>query len=91
MSEKHKKVMSFAVKEAPTPIIEEMVEEFWKRYGASDERKDWLRNALTTIYQNAREEEREAWMKGKRCFMCGKEMLNPDGLSNTCARCFEEA
>ena len=36
----------------------------------------------------SREEENQAWLSGMRCYTCGKEM-QPTGLTDTCADCFE--
>lgn len=34
-------------------------------------------------------EERDAWIDGKRCIHCGNE-IKSDGLTDTCANCWEE-
>lgn len=36
------------------------------------------------------EKEKQSWLRGKRCFNCGKEKM-PDHLNDWCAECWKNA
>ena len=44
---------------------------------------------LTKAVEEARREEREAWLKGNRCAVCGDSNIGSGGLSDLCSNCVE--
>jgi len=59
--------------------------------------EEWLRTLLTTkdkekeeAVAEARREERNDWLAGNRCSVCGESNLDSRGLSDVCGKCFEE-
>ena len=47
----------------------------------------WLTSAFNQLENKVREEENQAWLDGRRCNNCGKEIL-PSPTTNTCANCW---
>lgn len=82
--------------------INEVVEEFndiicreWGEHSSIYEAlknrySDWLRITLTTLLEQERKAERQEWLSGNCCSLCGGSNLDSKGLSNVCGKCYEE-
>lgn len=52
--------------------------------------KSYVRRRLNEVVDAAVNREKQAWLYGLRCHCCGKAK-EPDGLSDWCRDCFENA
>lgn len=52
--------------------------------------KEEIEEIVAATWNEAEQAEKDAWMNGIRCINCGREK-GPGGLSDMCAKCFEDA